>query len=49
LAWRPKGATPGDIAVIPRTVLLAIRTELHGHENRRQPCDRARLQGCGVR
>jgi hypothetical protein len=48
LAWRPKGATPGDIAVSPRTVLLAIRTELHGHENRRQPCDRERLQGCGV-
>jgi Transposase DDE domain len=48
LALRTNGATPGEVAISPRKVLLAIRTELQGDENRRQPCDRERLKARGA-
>jgi hypothetical protein len=48
LALRPKGANPGEIAMSPRKVLLTIRQELKAEENRRKPCYRERLKGCGA-
>lgn len=42
-------AAPGEIVVSPRQVLLAIRKELKGDENRGQPCYRERLKRCATR
>lgn len=46
LALRSTSLTPGEVIVSPRKVLLAIRKELKGDENRRQPCYRKRLENC---
>lgn len=48
LALRATKATPGEVVVSPRKVLLAIRAELKGADHRQQPCYRARLARCAA-
>jgi hypothetical protein len=46
LALRAPRTPPGEPAVSPRQVLLAIRQELTGERARRKTCYRERLHGC---